>query len=137
MRNWKHCISTTRVPLANKFSRMVTYLDELLPKKSHDLRSWTFRDQVTHQNHYICITLYLPMATKLGRMVTNLEGFLPVMLFNPLVTCYFEILKPLNLHYHNDYGHKTWYYDDLYWATISHKFTQTCSLIVLGDHVSN
>ena len=76
------------------------------------------------------------MATKLGRMVTNLEGFLPVMLFNPLVTCYFEILKTLYLHYLNDYGHKTWYYGGLHWATFTHKFTRKYHLIVLGDPMS-
>ena len=29
-------ISTARVPMANKLSRIVTYLDGLLPRKSHD-----------------------------------------------------------------------------------------------------
>ena len=29
-------ISTTRVPMANKLGRIITYLDGLLPAKSHD-----------------------------------------------------------------------------------------------------
>ena len=34
--NKNHYISTTRVPMATKFGRMVALLEELLPMKSHD-----------------------------------------------------------------------------------------------------
>ena len=34
--NGKHRPSTTRVPMATKLGRMITYLDGLLPIKSHD-----------------------------------------------------------------------------------------------------
>ena len=38
VRNLKY-VSTTRVSLATKFVRMVTYLDRLQPIKTHDLSS--------------------------------------------------------------------------------------------------
>ena len=34
--NYKHCICTTRVPIATKLGSMVIYLDEPLPMKSHE-----------------------------------------------------------------------------------------------------
>ena len=32
-----HYLTTTTVPMATKFGSMITYLDKLLPIKSHDL----------------------------------------------------------------------------------------------------
>ena len=46
--NKSHYISTNTVPMANKLDRMVTYLDGLLPIKSHD--SWiTWSCEITRQ----------------------------------------------------------------------------------------
>ena len=36
VKNLKHYISTTRVPLATKLGRMITYFNRLLPIKSYD-----------------------------------------------------------------------------------------------------
>ena len=47
--NCNHYISTIRVPVTNKVGRMVTYLDEFRPIKSHDpLILWVFWEQVSN-----------------------------------------------------------------------------------------
>ena len=72
--NKNHYISTTRVPVATKHGRMVTYPDWLLTIKSLGaLIKWSC--EVTRQmKTIICPTIISPMTTKLGRMIACLDG---------------------------------------------------------------
>ena len=74
--NGDYYISTNKGLITTKFDRMITYLDGLVPTKSHDpllMRSCGIH--VTNQNHYIS-TASVPVTTKLGTVVTLLEGLL-------------------------------------------------------------
>ena len=63
------------------------------------------------------------MATKLGRMVTNLKKLLPKMLLSlwlhDLVRSR-DKLKPLYVHFHKIYDHKTQQDVDLNWVASNH-----------------
>ena len=62
----KIIISITRVSMATKLGRMITYLDGILSIKSHNSRSCEISN------------ITVPMTTKLGKMVTHLEGLLTI-----------------------------------------------------------
>ena len=70
--NLNHYISTSKVFMATKPGKMLTYLDGLVSIMQHD-RLITLSCRITWQkkNHYI-FTTSVPMATKLGRTVTYL-----------------------------------------------------------------
>ena len=57
--NQTHCISTTRMSMATKLGRMVTYLDDLLPIKSHD--------PLITQSFEIILSLYLHYHSAYGQ----------------------------------------------------------------------
>ena len=46
-------------------------------------------------------------------------------------------LKPLHMHYHDAYGHRTWEDRDLPWGAPTHKVKWNFDQVVLGDHVTN
>ena len=78
--SWQTKVVVSFCPMATKLGRMVTYLEGLLPIKSHDtLTSWILRD------HNI-FTITVPIATNRGRILTYLEGLAPRKLLDPLVT---------------------------------------------------
>ena len=102
--------STTRVPLATKLGRMVTYLDGLLPIKSHDpMIRWSF--ELTWHTKIIMspITncLWLPNVAGLW---LNLRSSYPCYLglWSRGLARSRDKLKSQCLHYHNDYTHQTW-----------------------------
>ena len=67
-------IFTTRVPIAIKLGKMVTYLEGLLPIKSHGpFITWSW--EITWKKKHISTTT-VPMATKHGSVTTYLEGLL-------------------------------------------------------------
>ena len=66
-------MSTTAVLLATKLSRIVVYLDCLLPIKVTLLFDHVvLQDHTINKNHYI-FTVTVPMATKVVKMVMYLE----------------------------------------------------------------
>ena len=81
-----YLIFTTRVSMTTKLGWMVTYLDFLLPRKSHEsLITWSYK--ITWQTKTIISpATIVPMTPKLGRVMTNLEDLLSIILFYPLVT---------------------------------------------------
>ena len=77
--------------MVHKFGRMITYLEELLPIKSHDtFITWSYK--ITWQNETIISPLsqYL-QSSKRGSMLTSLDGLLSKNSHEPLITWYFEI----------------------------------------------
>ena len=73
--NENHYIFPTRVSMATKRGRMITYLDGLLPIKSLDsLITWSC--EITWETKSIILNTTVLMVTKLGRMVTYLQGLL-------------------------------------------------------------
>ena len=88
--NWNHYISTTTVPMATKLDRMVTYLNGLVPVKSHShLITWFCK--ITWQTKIIKSSLPLSTASKLDRMITYLDELLPIKSHVPLITWSCEI----------------------------------------------
>ena len=85
---WYH-ISTTAVPMTTKLGRMVTYLEGLLPIKSHDPLILCC-SKITWQTKSIIPPLP-HCLTKLDRMVTCLEGLAPIKSNEPLITCSYQI----------------------------------------------
>ena len=70
--NQKH-IFTTRVSKTIKLDRIVTYLGELLPMRSHDtLIRWSWK--ITWETRIIISPQLKSFATKLWRMVNYLKG---------------------------------------------------------------
>ena len=81
--NKNHYISSTKVSMATKLDRMVTYFERLLTIKSfYALITWSCK--VTWQKIFISITR-VPMANKLGRIMTLLDGLLPIITHDPLI----------------------------------------------------
>ena len=79
--NKNHYISSTKVPMATKLDRMVTYFERLLTIKSfYALITWSCK--VTWQKIFIT---RVPMANKLGRIMTLLDGLLPIITHDPLI----------------------------------------------------
>ena len=62
----KIIISITRVSMATKLGRMITYFGGILSIKSHNSRSCEISN------------ITVPMTTKLGKMVRHLEGLLTI-----------------------------------------------------------
>ena len=94
--NKNHYISSTRVPMATKLDRMVTYFERLLTIKSfYALITWSCK--VTKKKIlYISITR-VPMANKLGRIMISFDGLLPI-ITNDLL-----IMQPCEIR-----GYLTW-----------------------------
>ena len=68
--------------MITKLCRIATYLDWLLPIKSHEAFDYgVLQDHVTNRNHYN-LTATVPMFTKLGKMKIFLEGFLTIKRFD-------------------------------------------------------
>ena len=92
LRNYNHYISITRVPMATKLGKMITYLDRLLLIKSHDpLISWSCK--ITLQNK----TTISPLSERLwlpnlaGWYRSYLDGPVPIKSRHPLITWSCEI----------------------------------------------
>ena len=92
LRNYNHYISITRVPMATKLGKMITYLDRLLLIKSHDpLISWSCK--ITLQNK----TTISPLSERLwlpnlaGWYRSYLDGPAPIKSRHPLITWSCEI----------------------------------------------
>ena len=112
--------------MAIKIGRVVTYIEQLLPIKSHvTFDRAVMRDHLPNENRYISTTT-APIATQLGRMVINLEWLLPITLLDHFRTWSWEIpdkLKQFYIYYHDDYGHQIWRRCDLPSGGPMHKIT--------------
>ena len=101
--------------MALKLGRMLTYLERLLPTKSHD-DIITRTCKITWQEkHYITNTKML-IVTKLGRDVIYHEGVLLINSNVHLVTWYCKITwqtKAIIYLLSQNYSHKTWQDCDL------------------------
>ena len=74
------------------------------------------------------------MATKLGQVVTHSEG-LPHIKSSKLLNK--REAKPLYLHYHNAYGHKTYKGGDMSRGTTTRKFAWPLNKVVMRGHLKN
>ena len=92
-----HYTSTTRLPMATKPGRIIIFLDEFIPVKSHDsLIMW--HCYITWQNENHCMSnTTVPMETKLGRAVTCHEDLPVKTLREPSITWNCEVT------WHNKY----------------------------------
>ena len=94
-------VSPTKVPMATKLGKMVTYLEGLLPVKSQDALT-TLSWKITWQTKTILFPLLVPMFIKHGRSWNHLEGQLPMESLEPLIKRSCEIkwqTKTTHLHY--------------------------------------
>ena len=100
-----------------KLSRMITYLDEFLPIKSHyPLTMQSYK--TTWQTKTIISPIAVSMATKLARMVIYLVRLLIIKSYKTLTTwsCKVTWQNPLYLYYKSTYGKQTWQNDFAWWA---------------------
>ena len=74
------------------------------------------------------------MATKLGQVMTHSEDLRPIKSSNLLNK---RETKPLYLHYHDAYGHKTYKGGDMSRGTITHKFAWPLNKVVMRGHMKN
>ena len=128
--NGYHYTSTTRVPMAAKLGRMVTYFERLLTiKYFYALITWSCK--VMWQK-----SLYIhnqsPYVYKTGRMITYLDEFLPIKLHHSFITWSCEvmwqtktIISPL--------PQSLWppKVGDIVWQAPSHKVIQSLDHVVL------
>ena len=84
--------------MAIKIGRVVTYIEQLLPIKSHvTFDRVVLRDHLPNENRLSPLrkpfisTTTAPIATQLGRMVINLEWLLPITLLDHFLTWSWEI----------------------------------------------
>ena len=84
-----------------------------------NLAGWWFTMRDSHTSNRMTLwlsgldnsTTKVAVTIKLGRMVAQLDGVLSIKLHDALITWSCDITwkaKPLFLHYHSAYGHKTW-----------------------------
>ena len=105
----KH-IFTTKMPLATKPGRMMTYLERLLPKKSHDhIVTYSCKATCTCPLLRPMIVLCTrPMTTKIGKMVIYYEKIPPIKSQICWTRSYHvrshDNVKTLYFHYNNVYG---------------------------------
>ena len=108
--NQNHYISTKKVPMTNKFGRMIISVEGLLPIKSHDpFIIWSC--EIARQTKIIIPPIVVSMAIKLKSVVSYPNWLLPMKLLNPLVKCFCYItwkLKPLYLRYYSAYDYQIW-----------------------------
>ena len=104
---------TTALSLTSKLCRFVTYLEGLLPIKTHEpLTTWS-REFMRQTRTVISLYLHyhMPINTKLWRVVTYLERVLPKKTSNEQIitlSCKISRLKTLHLYYCNAYDKQTW-----------------------------
>ena len=128
VKNKNHYISSTKVPMATKLGRMITYLDSLLPLKSQDpLITWSC--EITWQTKLLYIHVVLqsyvtndhqtwqggdiPWRAPTHKLISQWRGFVRSR----------DMLKTLRLCLHSSNGHQVWQGGDLPWLTSTHKFT--------------
>ena len=88
--NENHYISTTKVPLATKLGRMVTYFERLLTiKLYYTLVTWSCK--VCEKQKSLYIHNQGAYGYKIGRMITYLNVYLPIKPHHPLITWSFKI----------------------------------------------
>ena len=132
--NENHYISTTRVPMATKLRRTVTYFDGLLRLKSHGL--------VRLRNKLKLLYLHYHSAHghQTWRMMTYLEGLLTINSFRALITWSCKVTdkrKSLYLPCQSAYGHQTWQDNNVPWLALFYNVTWPFDHVVVGDHVTN
>ena len=91
--NEKHFISTTKMLMATIRGRMMTYLEWLLPIKSHDhIVMWSCK--ITWQTKIITHLLIntIPMTINFGRVGIYNEEFPSMKLLDPLITCTWKVM---------------------------------------------
>ena len=133
---WQKHISATRVSMATKLGRMITYLDRLLPIKGYDpLITW-FCDKPK----LLYLQYHRIYGHQLGRMMTYLKRLPPIKLLDSWLCGLArsrDKLKPFYLHYYSAHGQQTWQGCDIPWETCIIAVTWPFSLLVLLDHVKN
>ena len=118
---------------------MVTYLDRLLPLKSHGFLI-TCSCGITCQAKTIIFSLssrnQVPMTTKRGRMVTHLEELIAIKSFKHFnFVRSRDKLKPLYLHYKSTSCHQTWCEGDIPGEAPNNKVIQSFDHVILQGHV--
>ena len=138
--NKNHWISFTRVPMATKLDRIVTYLDGILPIKSHDsFITWSWEIMLQTKTTISPIPQCLWPPNLVGRWLT-LSGSHPqsylnidhLVLLNQVTNW-----KHYIFHYCIAYDHQTWQSCDLPWGAPIIVFTWPFNYVVLLDHVTN
>ena len=140
MTNWNHDISTTTVPMVTKLGRMVTYLDGLLPIKSHDPLITCCCEIMWQPKIIISLLPQCLWPYNLAGYWTTMRGFYSKyqsVLWSSGLERSRDKLKQLYLRYHNIYGQKTCRNGDLTWLIFTHKVKWPYNHVVLQDHVTN
>ena len=89
--NWKHCISTTTIPMATKPDNVVAYHEEH-PLKKLNYTSFTWFCEVKWHNQILNIPTWTkPIIPKHRKVVTLCEGLPPVNSHNHLNMCSHEV----------------------------------------------
>ena len=138
LRNYNHYISITRVPMATKLGKMITYLDWLLLIKSHDpLISWSCK--ITLQNK----TTISPLSERLwlpnlaGWYRSYLDGPAPIKSRHPLITWSCEITWQTKIFYLSRCLHQTLQDVNLPWYAPAYNVTLPFDHVVFRDHMRN
>ena len=126
--NKNHFISTSRVSMATKFGRMVTYLDGLLPIRSYNsVILWSC--SIVWQTE----TIISPIQQSLWPQ--NLVRWWLTGPFGQMISSNHhkhDKLKPFNLHY---FDHQTWHIGNISWLSLIVIVTWPFNNMVLLDHV--
>ena len=136
----KHSISTTRVPMATKLNRIVTYCDELQPTKSDgSLNTW-FGKTIWQIKTIIFPPPKFLWQINLGGSWLTYKDFYsksPMTFSSRGLAKLCEKLKQWYLHYHSISGHQT--EQDVYlpWVPLIHKVTSTFGHVVFQNQVTN
>ena len=124
--NWKHYISTARVPTTSKLGRMVNYLDGLLDQKSHDpLIMWSCRVNTSPLPQYLWPQNFARWSLTLAAFTHKVKW--SIITWFCQITWKIKNISPLT---HNDYGHKIWQDGDLPSVTSTHKVSWQFNQVV-------
>ena len=113
--NWKHYIFTTRVPMAIKLGRMVTYRNDLRSKKSEE--SCVKQEHLNLHYH----DEYDYQTWQIGDLLWGATIDLVTWFFNHMINVNHCDKIEIYMYYHKTDGHQNWQGGDIQWEASSDK----------------